>query len=77
MKAKRLLTALLIAVLISALFTFWLSRRVAKATRVIAPQKQQLYVAAAKTLDWMNRSIFVAIGERQPGEAVLHVYRLN
>jgi pilus assembly protein CpaB len=51
MKAKRLLTALLIAVLISALFTFWLSRRVAKATRVIAPQKQQLYVAAAKTLD--------------------------
>jgi pilus assembly protein CpaB len=51
MRAKRLLTALLFAVLISALFTFWLSRRVAKATRVIVPQKQQLYVAAAKTLD--------------------------
>ncbi len=32
---------------------------------------------AAKTLDWMNRSIFVASGERQPGEAVIHVYRLN
>ena len=30
MKAKRLLTALLIALLVSGLFTFWLSRRVAK-----------------------------------------------
>jgi len=32
---------------------------------------------AAKSLDWMNRSIFVCVGERQPGEAVIHVYRLN
>ncbi len=32
---------------------------------------------AAKALDWMNRSIFVAIGERAPIEAVIHVYRLN
>jgi Protein of unknown function (DUF3237) len=32
---------------------------------------------AAKALDWMNRSIFVAIGERAPMEAVIHVYRLN
>lgn len=32
---------------------------------------------AAKTLDWMNRCIFVSVGERQPAEAVIHVYRLN
>ena len=32
---------------------------------------------AAKTLDWMSRSIFVSVGERQPSEAVIHVYRLN
>jgi pilus assembly protein CpaB len=50
MKAKRLLTALLFAVLVSGLFTFWLSRRVAKAAHVEAPHKQ-LYVAAAKALD--------------------------
>jgi pilus assembly protein CpaB len=50
MKAKRLLTALLFAVLVSGLFTFWLSRRVAKAARVDVPRKQ-LYVAAGKTLE--------------------------
>lgn len=33
--------------------------------------------AAAKSLDWMNKSIFVGIGERMPTEAVIHVYRLN
>ena len=49
MKAKRLLTALLFAVLVSGLFTFWLSRRVAKAD-VKAPQKE-LFVAAAKPLE--------------------------
>jgi pilus assembly protein CpaB len=49
MKARRLLTALLLAVLVSGLFTFWLSRRVAKAARVDAPRKQ-LFVAAGKTL---------------------------
>jgi hypothetical protein len=32
---------------------------------------------AAKALDWMNRSIFISVGERQPAEAVIHVYRLN
>jgi pilus assembly protein CpaB len=36
--------------LVSGLFTFWLSRRVARAARVDAPQ-QKLYVAAGKTLD--------------------------
>jgi pilus assembly protein CpaB len=50
MKAKRLLTALLFAVLVSGLFTFWLSRRVAKAARVDVPKKQ-LYVAAGKAID--------------------------
>jgi pilus assembly protein CpaB len=50
MKAKRLLTALLFAVLVSGLFTFWLSRRVAKASRVDVPRKQ-LYVAAAKAFE--------------------------
>jgi pilus assembly protein CpaB len=50
MRAKRLLTALIIALLVSGLFTFWLSRRVAKAARVNVPQKH-LYVAAAKPLD--------------------------
>jgi hypothetical protein len=32
---------------------------------------------AAKSLDWMNKSIFVCIGERLPTEAVIHVFRLN
>jgi pilus assembly protein CpaB len=50
MRAKRLLIALLFAVVVSGLFTFWLSRRVAKAARVEAPKKQ-LYVAAGRPLD--------------------------
>jgi pilus assembly protein CpaB len=50
MNAKRLLTALVIALAISGLFTFWLSRRVSKGARVSAPQKH-LYVAANKTLE--------------------------
>src|SRR3984957_17676444 len=50
MKAKRLLMALLFAVLVSGLFTFWLSRRLAKVTHVETPKKQ-LYVASAKALD--------------------------
>jgi hypothetical protein len=33
--------------------------------------------AAAKALDWMNKSIFVSSGERMPTEAVIHVYRLH
>ena len=32
---------------------------------------------AAKALDWMSRSILISVGERQPSEAVIHVYRLN
>jgi len=32
---------------------------------------------AAKALEWMSRSILVSAGERQPNEAVIHVYRLN
>jgi pilus assembly protein CpaB len=50
MKAKRLFTALLFAVVISGVFTFWLSRRVAKAAHVAAPHKP-IYVVAAKALD--------------------------
>lgn len=50
MKAKRLAMALIIALVISGLFTFWLSRRVAKAAHAAVPQKQ-LYVAAGKTLE--------------------------
>jgi pilus assembly protein CpaB len=50
MKATRLATALIIALLISGLFTFWLSRRLNKAAHVPAPQKH-LYVAAAKALE--------------------------
>ncbi len=50
MKAKRLLAALLFAMMVSGLFTFWLSRRVAKAAHVETPRKQ-VYVAAAKALD--------------------------
>ena len=50
MNAKRLTMALLVSLLISGLFTFWLSRRVAKAAHVAAPQKQ-LVVAAQQTLE--------------------------
>lgn len=32
---------------------------------------------AAAALEWMNRTIFVCAGERQPNEAVIHVYRVN
>jgi pilus assembly protein CpaB len=50
MKAKRLTMALIISLLISGLFTFWLSRHVAKTQHVAAPQKR-LIVAASKTLE--------------------------
>jgi pilus assembly protein CpaB len=50
MSAKRLTAALIIALLVSGLFTFWLSKRVAKAAHIAAPQKQ-IYVAAGKTLE--------------------------
>jgi len=50
MNAKRLMMALLAALLISALFTFWLSRRLARAAHV-APAQKQLMVAANQTLE--------------------------
>lgn len=49
MNAKRLTMALLISLLVSGLFTFWLSRRVARAAHVAAPQKR-FVVAASRTL---------------------------
>jgi pilus assembly protein CpaB len=50
MNAKRLTMALLVSLLISGLFTFWLSRRVSKAAHVAAPRKQ-LIVGAKETLE--------------------------
>jgi pilus assembly protein CpaB len=50
MNAKRLTMALLVSLLISGLFTFWLSRRVVKATHVAAPQKRMI-VGAKETLE--------------------------
>ena len=46
MKAKRLTMALLVSLLISGLFTFWLSRRLAKPTHVAVRQK--LMIVGAK-----------------------------
>jgi pilus assembly protein CpaB len=50
MKARRLMMALLFALLVSGLFTFWLSRRMAKAAPVAAPAKQ-LVVAAQQKIE--------------------------
>jgi pilus assembly protein CpaB len=50
MNAKRLTIALITALIVSGLFTFWLSRRVAKAAHVATPAKQ-LYVAAGEQLE--------------------------
>jgi pilus assembly protein CpaB len=47
---KRISTALVIALLVSGLFTFWLSKRIAKPNHVAAVSRQ-MYVAAAKALD--------------------------
>src|SRR5580658_8245833 len=47
--AKRLITGLFVALLVSCLFTFWLSKKFAKPVAA-APVKVQ-YVAAAKSLD--------------------------
>jgi len=48
--ARRLVLALVVALVISGLFTFWLSRRVAHASRApVQPPNQ--YVAAARSLD--------------------------
>ena len=48
--AKRLITGLVVALLISCVFTFWLSKKFAKPVAAAAPVKVQ-YVAAAKALD--------------------------
>ncbi|HEX3660374.1 MAG TPA: Flp pilus assembly protein CpaB [Acidobacteriaceae bacterium] len=45
-----MMLALVVALVISGLFTFWLSRRVGRAPKVAPPQNQQ-YVAAARSLD--------------------------
>jgi pilus assembly protein CpaB len=50
MKAKRLMMALLAALLISGISTFWLSRRLARAAHPATPPKQ-LMVAANKTME--------------------------
>ncbi len=50
MNAKRLTMALLVSLLVSGLFTFWLSRRVAKAAHVPVAQKQ-FVVAASQSLE--------------------------
>jgi pilus assembly protein CpaB len=49
MNAKRLMLALVVSLLISAMFTFWLSRHVVKAQHTVAPVKH-LVVAPVKTL---------------------------
>jgi pilus assembly protein CpaB len=51
MKARRLLVALLVALVVSGLFTFWLSRRVGKGTHVNLPQEKRQYVAAKAPLE--------------------------
>lgn len=48
--ARRMMLALVVALVISGLFTFWLSRRVNRSPKVAPPQNQQ-YVATAHTLD--------------------------
>jgi len=47
--ARRLMVALVVALVISGLFTFWLSRHFVHASRPAAPPNQ--YVAAARALD--------------------------
>jgi pilus assembly protein CpaB len=48
--AKRLITGLFIALLVSCVFTFWLSKKFAKPVAAAQPAKVQ-YVAASKSLD--------------------------
>jgi len=50
MKARRLLSALLIALAVSGMFTYWLSRRVNPVVHVKV-QPKQMYVAAGKPID--------------------------
>jgi pilus assembly protein CpaB len=49
MQARRLMTALVMALLVSGVFTFWLSKKFAKPHEASAPKL--LYVATAKALD--------------------------
>ena len=49
MNAKRLVTALIVALLVSGLFTLWLSKRMATTSHTPRPSKQ-VYVAAARAL---------------------------
>ena len=49
MVTRRLMSALLVALVISGVFTFWLSRRVGKPQSAVAAKKQ--YVAAAANLE--------------------------
>jgi pilus assembly protein CpaB len=51
MKARRLLVALLVALVVSGLFTFWLSRRVGKVSHGSTPQQKRRYVAARGSLE--------------------------
>lgn len=48
--ARRLLSALLVALVVSGLFTFWLSRRMNRSPRPVVQAPNQ-YVAAARSLD--------------------------
>lgn len=54
--ARRMMLALVVALVISGLFTFWLSRRMGHNTRAVTPPQNQQYVAAARSL--------------QPGETI-------
>ncbi|SEG00237.1 pilus assembly protein CpaB [Bryocella elongata] len=49
MQARRLMTALVMALLVSGVFTFWLSRKFAKPHEAVTPKL--LYMATAKALD--------------------------
>src|ERR1700759_3261729 len=48
--AKRLITGLFIALVVSCIFTFWLGKKFAKPVSTAPPVKVQ-YVAASKALD--------------------------
>lgn len=51
MIARRLISALLIALTISGVFTFWLSRKVSAKPHAVAAPVEQKYVAAASNLE--------------------------
>src|SRR5580658_441858 len=49
--AKRLITGLVVALFVSCVFTFWLSKKFSKPVAAAAPPVKVQYVAAAKSLD--------------------------